>query len=104
MELHNLTDGELLGIELDESMTYAGLRVRSADGAHARIDAISLGGIPVALLFHRLSLRAGLAAIDGTSTLGEIVSVSRDGDRMVLDGDFGCIELIAGRFAIEPVN
>jgi len=98
VEFQKILEGHLLSIELDQSLTYAGLRLRTVEGENARIDAIALDGASVEVRILRLSLRSGLMAADGTPSLGEIETYLLESDRLMLDGDFGCIELIAGRF------
>ena len=104
MEFQKILEGYLLSIELDQSLTYAGLSLRTVDGENARIDAIALDGASVEVRLLRLSLRSGLIAVDGTPSLGEIETYLLENDRLTLDGDFGCIELIAGRFEIVAVK
>jgi hypothetical protein len=70
----------------------------------ARIDAISLDGTPVEVRLHRLSLRSGLRTVDGAPCLGEIETYLLENNCLTLDGDFGCIELVAGRFDIEATK
>jgi hypothetical protein len=100
VEFRDILEGHLLSIELDQSLTYAGLSLRTVDGENARIDAISLDGASVEVRLLRLSLRSGLTAVDGTPSLGEIETYLLENDRLTLDGDFGCLELIASRFNI----
>ena len=104
MEFQDVLEAHLLGIELDESMMYAGLHFRSEKGAIGRIDVVSLDGVPIKMHVHRLSLRSGLTSIEGTSSLGDIEVFSLEHNRLMLDGDFGCFEFIAGRFDIGPVK
>lgn len=104
MEFQDVLEAHLLGIELDESMMYAGLHFRLEKGATGRIDVVSLDGVPIRMHVHRLSLRSGLTSIEGTSSLGEIEAFSLENNRLMLDGDFGCFEFIAGRFDIGPMK
>jgi hypothetical protein len=104
VEFRDILEGHLLSIELDQSLTYAGLSIRTVDGENARIDAISLDGASVEVRLLRLSLRSGLTAGDGTPSLGEIEAYLLENDRLTLDGDFGCLELIASRFNIASVK
>lgn len=104
MEFHEILEGDLLNIELDQSLTYAGLSLRTVEGAIARIDAISLDGASVEMRLHRLSLHSGLMTVDGTPSLGEIETYLLENNRLTLDGAFGCIELVAGRFDIEAIK
>lgn len=104
MEFQEILEGHLLSIELDQSLTYAGLSLRTAKGKNARIDAIALDGASVEIRLLRLSLRSGLSAVDGTPSLGEIETYLLENDRLTLDGDFGSIELIASRFDIVAVK
>ena len=104
VKFQEILEGHLLTIDLDQSHAYAGLGLRTAKGVNARIDAISLDGVPVAIRFHRISLRSGLQDADGAFSLGEIEAFSLEKNRLVLDGDFGCVELTAGRFDIEVVK
>jgi hypothetical protein len=104
VEFQDILEGHLLSIELDQSLTYAGLNLRTAKGDNARIDAIALDGASIEMRILRLSLRSGLVTADGTSSLGEIDAYLLENDRLMLDGDFGCIELIAGRFDIVIVT
>ena len=104
MEFQDILEGDLLSIELDQSLTYAGLGLRTVEGVNARIDAISLDGMSVEVRLHRLSLRSGLMTVDGAPSLGEIETYMLENNRLTLDGDFGCIELVAGRFDIEAIK
>lgn len=70
----------MLSIELDLSLTYAGLSLRTVEGVITRIDAISLDGTPVEVRLHRLSLRSGLRKVDGAPTLGEIETTLPTGE------------------------
>ena len=104
MEFQDVREAHLLSIELDESMMYAGLRLRSVDGENGRIDVISLDGVPVQMQIQRLSLRAGLVTVEGIPSLGEIETFSLEENRLMLDGDFGCIVFVAGRIDIGTVK
>ena len=104
MEFQDVLEAHLLDIELDESMMYAGLRLRSADGANGRIDVISLDGVPIRMQVHRLILHARLRTADGIPSLGEIEAFSLEGNQLLLEGDFGCVEFMASRFDIEAVK
>lgn len=76
MKFQDILEGHLLTINLDQSHAYADLGLRTAKGVNARIDAISLDGVPVAIRFHRISLRSGLQDADGVFSLGEIEAFS----------------------------
>lgn len=104
MEFQDVLEAHLLGIELDESMMYASLRLLSEYGANGRIDVVSLDGVPIRMQVHRLSLRSGLMTVDGIPSLSEIEAFSLENNRLMLDGDFGCLEFIAGRFDIGAVK
>lgn len=104
MEFQDVLEAHLLGIELDESMMYASLHLRWEDGATGRIDAISLDGVPIRMQVHRLSLRSGLTTVEGIPSLGDIEAFSLENNRLMLDGDFGCFEFVAGRFDIGAVK
>jgi hypothetical protein len=104
VEFHDVPEAHLLSIELDESMMYAGLLLRSIDSANGRIDVISLDGVPVQMQVQRLSLHAGLVTVEGVPSLGEIETFSLEDHRLMLHGDFGCIEFIAGRIEIVTVK
>jgi hypothetical protein len=104
VEFQDVLEAHLLGIELDESMMYASLRFRSEDGVLGRIDMISLYGVPIRMQVCRLSLRSGLTTLEGISSLGDINAFSLENNRLMLDGDFGCFEFIAGRFDIGAVK
>ena len=104
MDFQDILDAQLLGIELDQSMTYAGLRLLSEDGAIGRIDVISLDGVPIRMQVHRLNLRSGFTTLEGIPSLGEIEAFSLENNRLMIEGDFGCFEFIAGRFDIAAVR
>jgi hypothetical protein len=104
VEFRDVLEAHLLGIEVDESKTYAGLRLRTEAGAVGRIDVISLDGVSIRMLVHRLNLRSGLLTMEGISSLGEIETFSLENNRLMLDGDFGCFEFIGGRFDIGAVK
>lgn len=104
VKFQDILEGHLLTIEFDQSHAYAGLGLRTVSGVNARIDAISLDGVPVDIRFHRISLRPGLQDADGVFSLGEIEAFSFEKNRLALDGDFGSVELTAGRFDINVVK
>jgi|GEM_PF-2495958 len=100
MNMHDLLEGELLSIEWAQEKTYAGLEVLTVEDRRVRIDAIALHDVDVQMSFHPIALNAGRCTADGSPSLGEIEAIQFAPHRLTLEGDFGCIELVAGHVEI----
>lgn len=102
MELIELEEGQLLGIELEASELFVQFMALTSDNERVTVFSHNRDTSKIKIRFYALSLKAGLCTVDGCATLGEIESVSCCNDRYSLEGDFGAITVFADTTFIQP--
>ncbi|WP_237772472.1 hypothetical protein [Herbaspirillum robiniae] len=99
-----MINGYLLSIDWEDNRSYAAINILTVEGKKIRIDAVALGVNDVQVSFHYVSFRAGLHTHDGRACLGEIEGGNISTDRLTLEGDFGCFDVVAGRIEITACD
>lgn len=101
MELKALEEGALVRLEWTQDRLYFEARIRIADEKLVKIVAHNSAVTPVGVQFSSLDLKAGFSDADGLPSLGEVEATGVTEDGFVLEGDFGCIQVLADTWRIE---
>jgi hypothetical protein len=101
MRIEDCAESHLLWLRTDQQNRNVEFGVVLQDGTTRQWIAFNQSTQPIEIDFVGVNFKAGLTTTDNIPCLGEIESVSRQGNGFVLEGDFGVLSVLADR--IESV-
>lgn len=103
ISFQNLEESDVLTIYLEQDYRLFIIEVLTPTGKKFKLQASNEDGSPMEVAIGRLRVVSNFYSRDNVRSLGELESIGRDEDRLVLEGDFGDISLNATKIDIEQV-
>lgn len=103
ISLQNLEESDVLTIYLEQDYRHFIMEVLTPTGKKFKLQASNKDGSPMEVAIGNLRVVSNFYGRDNVRSLGELESIGRDDDRLVLEGDCGDISLNATKIDIEQV-